>query len=68
MGKKSLPINLKVKGIEPKQDLMVSHIFKFTSNTRVRLPHARNRDSQAQEMFLAPPADKQSLKNFALFN
>ena len=27
----SLPINPKVKGIEPQQDEMVSHIYKFTS-------------------------------------
>ena len=27
----SLPVNPKVKGIEPKQDEMVSHIYKFTS-------------------------------------
>ena len=27
----SLPINPKVKGIEPQQDEMVSHIYKFIS-------------------------------------
>ena len=27
----SLPINPKTKGIEPEQDEMVSHIYKFTS-------------------------------------
>ena len=47
------------------------HIFKFAYiyiyiytnlpvNAIVRLPHPQNGDSQGQETFLAPPADKQT--------
>ena len=33
---RSLPINPKVKGIEPWQDEMVSHIYKFTSECHIQ--------------------------------
>ena len=39
----SLPINPKVKGIEPQQDEMVSHIF--------RLPYPWSGGSQGQEIY-----------------
>ena len=36
------------------------YIYKFTSNTIVRVPHPWSGDSQGQETFLAPSADKQT--------
>ena len=35
------------------------YIYKFISGCH-RLPHPRSGDSQGQEMFLAPSADKQT--------
>ena len=48
------------KGIELQQDEMVSYIYKFSSKCHVRIPYLQSRDSQAQETFLAPSADKQT--------
>ena len=40
---------------------MVSYIYiNLAVNAIVRLPHPHNGDSQGQEMFLAPSADKQT--------
>ena len=40
---------------------MVSHIYtNLQVNATVRLPHPRSGDSQGQETFLAPSADKQT--------
>ena len=40
---------------------MVSHIYtNLPVNAIVRLPHPRSGDSQGQETFLAPSADKQT--------
>ena len=36
------------------------YVYKFTKNAIVRLPHPWSGDSQGQETFLAPPADKQT--------
>ena len=36
------------------------YIYKFIKNAIVRLPHPWSGDSQGQETFLAPPADKQT--------
>ena len=39
------------------------YIYKYTNlpvNATVRLPHPRSGDSQGQETFLAPSADKQT--------
>ena len=36
-----------------------THTYKFTSKCH-RLPHPQSRDSQDQEMVLAPSADKQA--------
>ena len=42
--------------------IMYIHIHTFTSKCH-RLPHPRSGDSQGQEMFLAPSADKQTCIN-----
>ena len=43
---------------------MVSHIYtNLQANTIVRLPHPRSGDSQSQETFFAPSADKQIRNN-----
>ena len=57
---RSLPINPKVKGIESKQDEMVSHINKFTSKCHSRILHPRSGDCQGQGTFLAPSAEKKT--------
>ena len=53
------PINTNVKGIEVQQDGMVRHIYKFTSKCHSQTTPSHSLDSQGQEVFLAPSADKQ---------
>ena len=56
----SLPINPKVKGIEPQQDEMVRQSYTNLPVDAIgRLPHPQSGDSQGQETFLVPSADKQ---------
>ena len=56
----SVPINTKVKKIEPLGNKMVSHNHtNLPVNAIVRHPYPRTRDSQGQETFLAPFADDQ---------
>ena len=57
----SLPISPNVRGIEPQQDEMVSHIYtNLPVNAIVRQHHPRSGDSQGQETFLEPSADKKT--------
>ena len=50
--------------IEQQQDKMVSHIYEnLPTNSIVRLPHLWSSDSQGQETFLAPNADKE-IRNY----
>ena len=57
----SLPINTKVKDIEPLQDEMMSYIYtNLPVNAIVRLPNPWSENCQGQETFLAPSADNQT--------
>ena len=47
----SLRINNKVNGIEPKQDEMVSHIYKYTSKCHSQTIPSQTEDSQGHETF-----------------
>ena len=59
----SLSINPNVRRIEPQQDEMMSHIYtNLPVNAIVRQHHPRSGDSQGQETFLEPSADKQTRK------
>ena len=45
--------------VEVTYTLMFQYLANLQVNAIVRLPHPRSRDSQGQEMLLAPSADKQ---------
>ena len=57
----TIPMNTTVKGIESQEDEMVSYVYtSLPANAIVRLPHPPSGDSQGQERFLAPSAEKQT--------